>query len=271
MSIKRYNSEKDNTIANALRENLSARTTKANMGASDILELFSIYGQASSSSVEHTRVLLQFPVDTISTDRTSGIVPASGSVEFKLKLCNTPHGQTTPENYVVTIHPIVRAWNEGDGLDMESYLDLEASNWVSASSGVPWHTTGSDFVSSSYVQQVNIPLEYSQTLELGTEDIEIDITPWTEEWIKNQKNVGQAASGSITFSQVPSENDTLIIHSHEGKRVKYTFITSSTYSVGNDIFLKLSGSAAGVATDLERRIPGDFDSKDPQQLVMAHY
>ena len=119
MSIKRYNSEKDNTIANALRENLTARSTKANLGASDILEIFSIYAQASTSSVEHTRVLLQFPVDKISTDRTSNVIPASGSVEFKLKLSNTPHGQTAPENFQVSIHPLVRPWTEGDGLDMD--------------------------------------------------------------------------------------------------------------------------------------------------------
>tara|TARA_Y100001938_G_scaffold150351_1_gene240880 strand:- start:5727 stop:7601 length:1875 start_codon:yes stop_codon:yes gene_type:complete len=261
MSIKRYNSTKDNTIANALRENLSARSTKANMGASDILELFSIYGQASSSSVEHTRILLQFPIDSIASDRTSGKIPESGSIKFKLKMCNTPHGQTTPENYTVNVHPLVRSWNEGDGLDMESYLDLEASNWVSASSGVTWHTTGSDFVSSSYVRLVNIPLEYSQAFESGTEDVEIDITPWTEEWLKTQAGSGVAAVGSVQFLDVPSVNDTLTIHSHEGKKVTYTFINTATYTVGNDVFLKMSASAADVAKDIDRRISSDFDSK----------
>lgn len=261
MSIKRYNSTKDNTIANALRENLTARSTKANMGASDILELFSIYGQASSSSVEQTRILLQFPVDTIASNRTSGILPASGSAKFKLKLSNTPHGQTTPENFAVTVHPIVRAWNEGAGLDMESYLDLEASNWVSASSGVPWHTTGSDYLSSSYAATVNIPLEYTQTLELGTEDVEIDITPWTEEWIKSQNGTGQAASASVELQAVPTVNDTLTIYSHEGKKVVYTFIDETTYTVGNNVFLKMSASAADITKDIHNRLSTDFDNK----------
>ena len=261
MSIKRYNSTKDNTIANALRENLTARSTKANMGASDILELFSIYGQASSSSIEQTRILLQFPIDTIASNRTSGILPDSGSVKFKLKLSNTPHGQTTPENFIVNVHPIVRPWNEGDGLDMESYLDLEASNWVSASSGVPWHTTGSDYLSSSYATTVNIPLEYTQTLESGTEDIEIDITPWTEEWIKSQNSTDQAASASVQLLAVPTVNDTLTIFSHEGKKVVYTFINDSTYTIGNDVFLEMSASAADIVKDIHRRLSTDFDSK----------
>lgn len=269
MSIKRYNSEKDNTIANALRENLTARSTKANMGASDILEVFSIYAQASSSSVEHTRVLLQFPVDEISTDRTNNIVPASGSVNFKLKLSNTPHGQTTPENFKVSVHPLVRSWTEGDGLDMESYLNLEASNWVSASAGTPWHTTGSDFASSSYIAVGSVPVQYSQTLEVGTEDIDIDITPWTEEWIKHEKGTSTVASGSIEFLLNPSENHALSLYSHEGKKMTYTFITSSTYSVGNSVYLELSGTAAETAGALHNRLSSDFDSKMTTDLAGA--
>ena len=44
MAIKRYYASKDNTITNAFEENLKTRATDANMGASDILEVFSIYG-----------------------------------------------------------------------------------------------------------------------------------------------------------------------------------------------------------------------------------
>lgn len=261
MSIKRYNSEKDNTIANAFKENLSSRATQANMGASDILELFSIYGQAASSSVEQTRILLQFPIDTIASDRSSGVLPVSGSAKFKLKLSNTPHGQTTPENYVVNVHPIVRSWTEGDGLDMESYLNLEASNWVSASAGTPWHTTGSDYLSSSYVTVGSVPLQYSQTLELGTENIEIDITPWTEEWIKSENGNAIAATGSIEFLQNPSENDVISLYSHEGKKITYTFITDVTYTVGNSVFLQIEVDAATTAASLENRLSTDFDNK----------
>lgn len=207
MTIKRYISKKDNTIANALRENLTGRSTKANMGASDILELFSIYGQASSSSIEHTRLLLEFPVSSISLDRTNNIVPSSGSVNFKLKLSNAEHGQTTPENFQISVHPILRTWTEGDGLDMESYLDLEACNWLSSSEGVLWHNTGSDFASSTIINTSSIPLEYTQTLENGVEDIDIDITGLAEEWIKYYESNATAASGSINFLVNPTQGN----------------------------------------------------------------
>lgn len=40
--IKRYYATKDNTITNAFRESFATSGSDANMGASDILEVFSI-------------------------------------------------------------------------------------------------------------------------------------------------------------------------------------------------------------------------------------
>ena len=84
MAIKRYIANKDNTITNAFMDDLSTRGTGSNMGASDILEVFSIVGQANltaqlatSASVELSRVLIQFPIDEISSDRTADSIPAS--------------------------------------------------------------------------------------------------------------------------------------------------------------------------------------------------
>ena len=93
MGIKKYIANKDNTITNAFKSDLQTRATGSNMGASDVLEAFSIYGQNFSSSSagiarsqELSRILVQFPTDTITTDRTQGTIPASGSVQFYLKL-----------------------------------------------------------------------------------------------------------------------------------------------------------------------------------------
>ena len=93
MSIKRYLATKDNTISSAFKVNLSDRGVTSNMGSSDILEVFSIFGQANSSSLEQSRVLLSFPVNDIHLDRQNGIIPASGSVKFKMKIFNAQHNQ----------------------------------------------------------------------------------------------------------------------------------------------------------------------------------
>ena len=90
MSLKRYYASKDNTITNAYKDSLTTRGVSGNMGQSDILETFSIYGQVSSStglSSELSRILIQFSTSEISTDRTAGTIPASGSVDFYLRMC----------------------------------------------------------------------------------------------------------------------------------------------------------------------------------------
>ena len=103
MAIKRYFANKDNTITDAFKSDLVTRGTGSNMGQSDILEVFSIYGQANSSSVEKTRFLIEFPMSGIQTDRTAGIVPASGNVEFYLKLYNAKHPFTLPSEYDLNV------------------------------------------------------------------------------------------------------------------------------------------------------------------------
>ena len=45
MAIKKYIADKDNTITNAFQLDMSTRASGSNMGAADILEVFSIYGQ----------------------------------------------------------------------------------------------------------------------------------------------------------------------------------------------------------------------------------
>ena len=136
MAIKRYYAKKDNTITNAFKENLTTRGTGSNMGASDILEVFSIFGQANSSSAEESRVLIKFDctasTNSIKADRDAGVIPASGNVNFYLRLYNAPHSQTLPKSYTMDVSAVSGGWNEGTGLDMEGYRDIGASNWVNS-------------------------------------------------------------------------------------------------------------------------------------------
>ena len=134
MSILRYTASLDNTITNAFEENLTTRGTGSNMGLADTLEVFSIYAQANSASVELSRFLIQFPTSQISTDRTAGTLPASGSVTWKLKLYNAPHYNPVPRSFDLQVSAVSASWQEGTGLDMEGYSDLTnngiGSNWI---------------------------------------------------------------------------------------------------------------------------------------------
>ena len=68
MAILRYTASADTTITNAFKAyNVSStRATGSNMGASDILETFSIYARRNSSNgytSELSRILLKFPTN----------------------------------------------------------------------------------------------------------------------------------------------------------------------------------------------------------------
>ena len=150
MAIKRYFADADNTITNAFNESLTTRGTGSNMGQADILEVFSIYAQQSSTSTELSRFLIKFPVlEQIAADRTAGLIPDSGEVSFYLRLHNARHPCTLPKNYKLDVLAVSSSWEEGNGLDIEGYTDETydgiGSNWVNASSGTPWTTEGGDY------------------------------------------------------------------------------------------------------------------------------
>ena len=179
MAIKRYTADADNVITNAYEENLSTRATGSNMGLSDVLEVFSVYAQADATSTEYARSLVKFPISSISTDRTAGTIPATGSVSFYLRMFNAEHSETLPKNFKLVVEAISSSWDEGHGLDMDTYTHSGTSNWISASSTAAWTSAGGDFHSEPY---------YTASFDDGTEDLELDITALVEQWIAGTKS-----------------------------------------------------------------------------------
>ena len=192
MGIKRYIATKDNTITNAFKADLRTRGTGSNMGESDILEVFSISAQEHSASCELARTLVEFPVDTIISDRNAGTIPASGSVNFYLRMYNAKHSATLPKNFTLVAAAVSQSWEEGTGLDMEEYSDLTydgiGSNWVTRSSGSSWALIGGKFHASP---------QFQQTFTRGHEDLEMDITHLVENWVEGENaGTGGADGGS---------------------------------------------------------------------------
>ena len=201
--IKNYTASADNTIVNAFQENLETRGTGSNTGRADILEVYSVYGRQTTSSQELSRVLIKFPIDHIANDRTNGRIPASGSVNFFLNLYDAQTSKTVPNNMTLTVNPLFNDWQEGVGLDLEGYKDLtkgnEGSNWMSASA-TSWNSVsgGGDFLSSS------ADYRYQQLFRNGLENLNIDITPLVERWIRGSGGGGIANYGmgiKLTSSQ----------------------------------------------------------------------
>jgi hypothetical protein len=203
------------------------------MGQADVLEVFSIYGQAGGDSTtsELSRVLIKFPISSISADRTSGAVPASGSMKFFLNLYNTPHRQTTPRSYSLTVNAISGAWQEGYGLDMEDYEDLTydrlGSNWIKRSGSVSWSTQGGDYYTDN-------SSSFEQHFDKGSEDLSIDITTIVEQWISggnlgDKDNHGLIIKLSSSFEASSSVNP-------RGAQINY--YTKKFFSRSSEFFFK---------------------------------
>tara|TARA_R100000353_G_C6506140_1_gene195465 strand:+ start:532 stop:2064 length:1533 start_codon:yes stop_codon:yes gene_type:complete len=192
MSILRYSADKDNTISDAYKSNLSGTATGSNMGLADALHIFSIYGQVSGStgfSKELSRAIIKFPVtgtNSIKEDRDNGAIPASGSVSFYLNLYNAVHSDTLPKEFTINVYALDHSWNEGDGLDMVSYKDIGTSNWEDRLAATAWTSTGGSFQNTSSVAI----WKANQYFTNGTEDLSINVTPYVESWIKGDDGGG---------------------------------------------------------------------------------
>ena len=236
MTIKKYFANKDNTITSAFKMNLQTRGTNANMGLSDILETFSIYGQASSGSTELERILIEFPVSQIVTDRANGLIPESGKINFYLNMYNAVHNQTTPRELTLSVLPISSSWQEGTGLDMENYTDVtkdgEGSNWINSAAETPWVKQGGDYLTSS---------NYNQTFPIGNENLNIDITPLVEEWVAGTitnygVGVHVTSSQEAYFSNSSGLDENPQLFNPTG--AKDTYYTKKFFGRGSEFFFK---------------------------------
>jgi hypothetical protein len=203
MGIKRYTANADTTVTNAFKPNLTTRGTGSNMGRADSMEIFSIYGQESSGSSELSRTLLNWDISSIETDRTNGAIPASGSVNFVLRMFNAVTPFTLPRDFDLVVAAVSGAkdgdnkaidfsWQEGNGLDMEGYTDITrdgtGANWRNMGSSstdgvVKWGAAGNKVGGAFFTSAQSGDLVYKQNFQNGTENLEIDITGMVECWI----------------------------------------------------------------------------------------
>ena len=255
MAIKRYAATADTTITNAYKSGLTLRGTGSNMGASDALEVFSIYDQASTvtdfggggkavkAEREYARTLVQFTSSLIVSDRSAGTVPADA--KYYLRLFNVTHGGTLPTNYTMDVWALGQAWEEGTGLDMEEYGDIGAASWINRTSTPSQYASGSITVSTN-------PTDTSTpaTIHVGVGGYFV------------QANVGANADATATALssalEASSDITSLVNVAVSGKVVSLTASAAS----GDDITITVSGSGSddtGVVIKSGNTLTGSND------------
>lgn len=167
------------------------RQTAGNVGSAGSLDLFKLYGitaSGSSPNIELSRLLVHFDLDPIRNLVSAGKLDTNSSTfACHLKLFDVFGGQTTPRDFVVTIHPLSRSFDEGLGRDVVFYADYDVSNFLTGSRAQgPWIMSGAgaggalgsnvDYLTSAVINNVTSSLEITQHFITGEEDLYVDVT-----------------------------------------------------------------------------------------------
>lgn len=248
--IRKYTASADTTIVNAFQPNLTFRGTGSNMGMADVMEVFSIYGrQTPSSSLaqgsqELSRMLVKFPTAGIEADRTSGALPASGSVRFYLRLYNAVTSRTVPRDYKLVIHPVSQSWQEGVGLDLEGYRDYTKGN-----SGANWLDRIDKNVPeiTKYVFASATPADYAAGA--GTNYlVSYDVKNVYNFWFKNS---GGDTAPSVTGTEIRVDITGLASTTAIAGAFQTTASAQSGFSaniIGSTVYVTASNSGSTTAT-----------------------
>ena len=188
---------KDTYITNKIVKN-SFRVTDANVGKAGTLDLFKLYNEntisGESNPIELSRLLLKFPIQEITSmdaDKTLDI--SDSSFKCYVKLFDVYGGQTTPSKFTVILMPLSQSFDEGSGMDIVSFSDLDTANFVTAShsngSPVSWNLQGANASGSLGDENIDVivsgtldantgPISLSpfQYFDNGDEDLVIDVT-----------------------------------------------------------------------------------------------
>ena len=169
-----------------------SRCTDANVGQAGTLDFYKLYDESAlpsvvSGVVELSRTLVKFDLDPIRA--LTGSVVDINSSDFKcyLNLKDIYGGQTVPSNYSLNLFPLAKPFDEGRGLDVIAYRDLDTVNFLSASTTQAWNGEGAsaggtlgtsnlDYYTSGNIGAGVVALGVNQVFARGDEDLRMDIT-----------------------------------------------------------------------------------------------
>jgi len=165
------------------------RAVSGNVGQAGTIDLFKLWDEsdAITGSVEISRALISFDWGQIQALTASSL--NLNNFKAYLKMISVIGGQPAPTDFTLSLFPLSSSFSEGIGRDVSSYSHIDASNFLSRSSGVLWNMEGANsggLLGSSnidYITSGNLndglgvrSFEASQRFINGNEDLYIDIT-----------------------------------------------------------------------------------------------
>ncbi len=199
-----------------------SRVEDANVGRAGTLDLFKLYDETISGSTglhtELSRLLIKFDLTRVIALSTSSFNVNDSSFKAFIKLKNVETNLPVPRDFTVSVFPLAKSFEEGDGRDVSAFSDIDDASYINSSNGTTWTISGAyssgavgdsgvDYFASGNLQDGSgtRSLESKQTFYLGNEDLFVDVTDVVSATIGNiMQNHGFVLS--FTSSQ---ETDTV--------------------------------------------------------------
>lgn len=218
---KIINATSDSYITNKYINNF--RVTDSNVGSAGTLDLYKLYNENpvnDGNPVELSRILLKFDLEPIREIHQKKCNIDHDSFKVILKMSDIYGGQTTPNNFIVSVYPLSQSFDEGFGRDVVKYKDLGSCNFITASildgNIHEWNSPGANMSGKLNDESIDIiatadfgdgagevNIFKTQNFITGKEDLEIDITKIVSGTITNQI---PDCGFRISFSQEIEQN-----------------------------------------------------------------
>lgn len=134
--ILQLTASSDTYITNKIINN-SFSASDANVGRAGTIDLFKLYNESSltgtSNPVELSRALIKFDYSSITALTTSKIDFSNSSFKAELLMFDVMGGQGTPSDFTLSVFPLARKFDEGNGRDVAAFRDIDVANYYSSS------------------------------------------------------------------------------------------------------------------------------------------
>jgi len=168
-------------------------TKDANVGRAGTLDLFKLYNETISGSTgyhtELSRVLIKFDLGRIRQLASGSLDFSSNTFGAKIRLKQVETNLPVPRNFTISLFPLARQFDEGDGRDVASFADVDTCNFLSSSLNTAWSASGA-YASGSpgdtnidYFASGNLfdglglrNFEVKQSFIDGNEDLFVDVS-----------------------------------------------------------------------------------------------
>jgi len=123
-----------------------SRVEDANVGRAGTLDLFKLYDETLSGStgyhVELSRILLKFDLERVKELASSSLDLNSSNFRAKIRLLPIESNLPVPRDFTISIFPLAKSFEEGEGRDVSAFSDVGAANYLSSSIGSTWTISG---------------------------------------------------------------------------------------------------------------------------------